>query len=453
MLIKSRREFLKIGLRSVSSVGALGALSHFGRMNAMAAGSNYKALVCIFLAGGNDGHNTVVPITTNKQSYAQYLAARQSLAIPSSQLLPVSTKGGETYGLHPKLKEIQTLYQQGHAAILANVGMLAQPLPNGKPDLATAKLPANLYSHSDQTGQWQSSVATGLSPTGWGGRMADILQPQYNPGAPFPTVVATGGLSLFCTGTQTTPTAIPPSGASQLNVFGQTGSSRMLTAQQLLTFDNGLKLVQASNTIVTNGNAAGVKLNALVNGGAAGLPVTFPSTSTGSQLRTVAQIINVSTQLGLSRQIFFITLGGFDTHTTQASQQDALFSELSPAVATFNNCMGQMGLDQQVTTFTSSEFGRTLMPNTAGGTDHAWGSHHFILGGAVQGGDVYGTFPALVLGGNDDANNRGALIPSTAVDQYSATLAQWFGVQGLQSMQVVVPNIAAFPASNLGFLG
>ncbi|MCX6625025.1 MAG: DUF1501 domain-containing protein, partial [Acidobacteria bacterium] len=443
MLIKSRRDFLKIGLQSVSGLGALGAMSHFGRMNAMAAGSNYKALVCIFLAGGNDGHNTVVPITTGKQTYSQYQLARQSLAIPAAQLLQVSTKGGDIYGLHPKLKEIQTLYQQGHAAILANVGMLAQAMPNGKGDLATAKLPANLYSHSDQTGQWQSSVATGLAPTGWGGRMADILQPVYNPGASFPTVVSTGGLSLFCTGAQSTPTAIPPAGASQLNVFGQAGSSRLLGAQQLLTFDNGLKLVQASNTIVTNGHAAGAKLNSLVTSGPQ-LPVTFPASPTANQLRTVAQIINVSTQLGLGRQIFFVTLGGFDTHTTQASVQDSLFSELSPALSAFYDCTVKMGLDQQVTTFSSSEFGRTLMPNTAGGTDHAWGSHHFILGGAVQGGDLYGSFPSLVLGGNDDANSRGAMIPGTAVDQYSATLAQWFGVQGAQNLSIVVPNIGAF---------
>lgn len=453
MLINSRRDFLKIGLRSVSGIGALGALGHLGRMNALAAGSNYKALVCIYLAGGNDGHNTVVPVTTAKQSYSQYLSSRQSLAIPTSQLLAVSTKGGESYGLHPKLKEIQALYQQGHAAILANVGMLAQPMPNGKYDLPTAKLPANLYSHSDQTGQWQSSVATGLSPTGWGGRMADILQPVYNPGAQFPTVVSTGGLSLFCTGTQTTPTAIPPAGASQLNVYSLAGSSRLLAAQQLLSFDNGLKLVQASNTIVTNGNAAGAKLNALVNSAAGQIPVTFPSTPTGNQLRTVAQIMNVSTQLGLARQIFFITLGGFDTHTAQAATQDTLFAELSPALAAFFDCSVKMGLDQQVTTFTTSEFGRTLMPNTAGGTDHAWGSHHFILGGAVQGADMYGTFPLLKLGGNDDANNRGAMIPTTSVDQYNATLAQWFGVQGTQNLTTVIPNYGAFPPSDLGFLG
>jgi uncharacterized protein (DUF1501 family) len=448
MMTRSRREFLQAGLRSVTALGAAGAMGHFGKMNAYAASNpNYKALVCVFLNGGNDGHNTVIPIATARQNYAQYYNGRPAIALPQAQLLPIASNG-DTYGLHPRLAALQSLYLQNRAAVIANVGMLAQPIANRTALLAGAKVPVNLYSHSDQASQWQSGAYTGLIPTGWGGRLADALQ-TLNASAQFPGVVFTGGGGIFCTGANTAPTSVPSTGAQALNYMNN--PVRAQAAQQLLAFDNGLKLVQAANGILTRGaNNANYLNSALAT--APTLQTQFPSTPTGDQLKMVSRLIGVQSQLSLNRQIFFVTLGGFDTHGTEVSIQDGLFNELGPALGAFYNATVELGLSQQVTTFTCSEFGRTLMPNTGAGTDHAWGSHHFAIGGAVQGGKLYGSFPLLVNGGQDDANGRGAMIPSTAVDQYGATLAQWFGVPP-QNLADIFPNLAAFPAANLGFLG
>ena len=445
-MINNRRDFLRTGLKSVAALSAMGG---FTEMNAVAAGANYKALVCIFMFGGNDGHNTVIPMTTGIQNYSNYQIARPSVALSQNSLLPIA-KGSDIYGLHPKLVELQSLYLQKKAAILANVGMLTVPVGNRTNYLSGQyALPANLFSHSDQQDQWQTSIPTGLVTTGWGGRLADAVGPM-NAGVAYPPVVTTASCGLFCTANVNYPTTVPPGGAIGLAGL-QNNVARNQGAQQLLSFDNGLKLVQAANNIVTRG----VSNASLLNGAIASAPAlqtAFPATSLGSQLKMVAKIISARGQLGLSRQIFFCTLGGFDTHSTQVATQDALLGQLSPAMNAFYLATQELGADQMVTTFTNSEFGRTLMANSNGGTDHAWGSHHFIVGGAVQGGDLYGNFPVLALGGQSDANNRGALIPTTSVDQYGATLAQWFGVSpaGLAS---IFPNIGNFPTSNLGFLG
>ena len=411
MLIKSRREFLKAGLKSVSALGAAGALSHFGEMNAYAAANpNYKALVCVFLLGGNDGHNTVIPVTTTKQNYSQYYGSRPSIALPQSQLLTIPA-GSDVYGLHPRLAGVRSLYLQNKAAVVANVGMLAQPIANRTALLAGAKVPVALYSHSDQTSQWQSSVYTGISSSGWGGRVADAVA-GLNTSSQFPEVVFTGAGGLFCAGVSTAPTSVPPGGAIGLNYGSLTRNS---AAQQLLTFDNGLKLVQAANGILTRGNSNAAALNAAL-ATAPTLQTAFPSTGTANQLKMVARLISIQSQLGLNRQIFFVTLGGFDTHGTEVSMQDGLFAELDPALTAFYNATVELGVSQQVTTFTCSEFGRTLMANTGGGTDHAWGSNHFVIGGAVAGGAMYGAFPLLANGGQDDANGRGAMIPGASVE-------------------------------------
>src|SRR5277367_6442040 len=217
MLIRSRRDFIRDTLKSVTALGAMGALSKFGEMNALAAGSGYQALVCIFLNGGNDGHNTVIPLTTAQQNYSLYATNRGPLALAQGSLLPVAA-GNDTYGLHPSLVEIQSLYNAKKAAILANVGMLVAPT-NRTSYLAAnggAAVPAALFSHSDQASQWQTSVPNGLGGTGWGGRMADSLQ-TVNSGAQFPPVTSIQGCGLFCTGNSTLPATVPPSGPVQLN--------------------------------------------------------------------------------------------------------------------------------------------------------------------------------------------------------------------------------------------
>ncbi len=455
MHIGSRRDFIKDTLRSVTALGALGSMAKFGEMNALAAGSGYQALVCIFLAGGNDGHNTVVPITTAQQNYNVYQAGRGPLAISQAALLPIAN-GADTYGLHPSLVEIQGLYNQDKAAVLANVGMLVQPLtrtqylnPNGIP------IPSQLFSHSDQTGQWQTAIPTGLGSTGWGGRITDLLQSQ-NSGAIFPAISSVGGCGLFCTGAQTYPATVPPppqgsTGATGMATLGGVSGARGTGMQQVLTFDNGLQLVQAGNSIMTRGNSYANTLTGLL--GSNKIKTVFPANNPlAAQLQTVANIMSVRTQLGLSRQIFFCQLGGFDTHSQQVETQTPLLQQLSQAVLAFYTATQELGVDSSVTTFTASEFGRTLNPSGNDGSDHAWGNHHFILGSGVVGGQFYGNFPSLALGGPNDANTRGTLIPSTAVDQYGSTLAQWFGV-GAGSLSSIFPNIGNFGSNKLGFLG
>jgi uncharacterized protein (DUF1501 family) len=458
MLIRSRRNFLRDSLHSVTALGAAGALGKLGEMNALAAGgTGYQALVCIFLAGGNDGHNTVIPISTAQQSYNLYQNARQTLALPQASLLPVAN-GSDTYGLHPSLVEIQGLYQAGKAAVLANVGMLVQPITraayltnNG------ALVPASLFSHSDQMNQWQTSIPNGIASSGWGGRITDSLQAQ-NTGAVFPPITSTSSCGLFCTGQQTFPATVPPppSGSSAATGMAtlsgiQNAPATAAAMQQLLTFDNGLQLVQAGNGILTRGNAYANTLTGLLSN--VSLSTVFPANNPlADQLKTVAHVMAVRNQLGLSRQIFFCQLGGFDTHGAQLETQTPLLQQLSQAVLAFYEATLELAISQDVTTFTASEFGRTLTPSGSDGSDHAWGSHHFIIGDSVQGGRFFGNFPLLTPGGDNDAGSRGVLIPTTAVDQYGATLAQWFGVSPA-SLAAVFPNIANFSTTKLGFLG
>src|SRR5579871_3001316 len=252
MLIRTRREFLKDTLRSVTALGGVGAMSKFGEMNALAAGSSYQALVCVFMLGGNDGHNTVIPITTAQQNYSLYQQNRGGLAIPQTSLLPIAN-GSDTYGLHPSLPEIQSLYNQGKAAVLANVGMLVQPITRTQYLSNNAGIiPSMLFSHSDQSNQWQTGIPTGNGSSGWGGRITDLMQAQ-NSAAIFPPLTATAGCELFCTGVSTFPASVPPTGMSVLNTYS--GSPSTASAfQQLLTFDNGVQLVQAANGVMTRGN-------------------------------------------------------------------------------------------------------------------------------------------------------------------------------------------------------
>src|SRR5580704_17217386 len=448
MYIRSRRDFLKDTLRSVTALGAIGSMAKFGELNALAAGSNYQALVCVFLLGGNDGHNTVVPITTAQQNYNQYQLTRGGLAIPQASLLPIAN-GSDTYGLHPSLVEIQGLYNQSKAAVLANVGMLVQPVTRAMYLTNNpAIVPNALFSHSDQSNQWQSGIPTGTGSSGWGGRITDLMQSQ-NSGGIFPPMTATTGCQLFCTGVQTFPATVPPTAMSTLNVsLTSTGTGG--AAQQLLTFDNRVQLVQTAHGVMTRGNKYANTLTGLMGG--VTLQTQFPAGNPlAAQLQTVAKVMAVRTQLGLSRQIFFCMLDGFDTHSGQTETQTPLLQQLSQAVLAFYKATQELTIDSAVTTFTASEFGRTLTPSGADGSDHAWGNHHFIIGSSVIGGRFYGSFPLLAPSGPNDAGTRGVLLPTTAVDQYGATLAQWFGVAP-GSLPTVFPNIANFSSSNLGFL-
>ena len=450
MFINSRRDFLRLTCKSVTTLGAIGALSRIGQMNALAAGNpNYKALVCIFLVGGNDGHNTIVPINTTKQNYPVYSAARQVLALPQASLLPINTKTGDVYGLHPGLPEIQNLYNQNKVALLANVGSLVAPVTRPQYLAKSVALPANLFSHSDQQQQWDTGVPNNLATTGWAGKTADLMQ-GINAPSTYPMVVTVAQCGLFCSGQQTNPSTAPPN--VTLGLQGFNGQPAKLSAfQQLLSFDGGLSLVQAGNSVMQRGVNDAATLNGALSSAPA-MQTVFPNTSLGNQLKQVAKIVSVRGGLGMTRQIFFATLDGFDTHGGQLPLQDSLLQQLSQAMGAFYNATVELGVDQQVTTFTSSEFGRTLQPSSGGGSDHAWGGHQMVMGGAVQGGDLYGQYPTLAFGGPDDANARGTMIPTTSVEQYGATLASWFGVSAA-NLPSIFPALPNFTVQNLGILG
>jgi len=453
----SRRNFLRIASRSLASIAAAGIFSRFGQINALAQSScaaDYKALVCVFLFGGNDGNNTVIPQstpTTNpNNSYSVYAGIRKGLALSQSSLLPATLPNGDVYGLHPSLSGIAHLYTNGNAAIVANVGTLVAPITRTQYLTAGASVPSNLFSHLDQQQEWQSSISQGFRTTGWGGRVADVMQSCNNPN--FPTVLSVGGNTLFATGNQTFPATVTPGQKLGLQGYG-TGSSARLTAfQDLLTFDNGVSLVQASNTITKAGNDQATLLNQALTGNAA-ITTVFPTTSIGQQLLQVAKIIQARNALGMRRQIFFAYLGGFDTHDLQLVDQGNQLLQLGDAMKAFYDSTVELNVASQVTTFTESDFGRTCQPSGGStlGSDHAWGSHHFVVGGAVNGGNLYGQFPTLALSGPDDANTRGVWIPTTSLDQYAATLATWFGVDS-GNLGQVFPNLVNFPSPRPAFI-
>jgi uncharacterized protein (DUF1501 family) len=446
---------MKAAVSSIGGLGMLGSLGKFGEMNALASTSaGYQALVCIFLAGGNDSHNMVIPINTAKQSYSVYAQGRQSLALPQASLLPIKN-GSDSYGFHPNMPEVAALYNAGNLAVVTNLGMLVQPTtPAIYKSNNLALLPSQLFSHSDQVNQWQAAIPNGTSSTGWGGRLEDSLLSQYNSAAAFSPVTATSGCGLFCTGQQTYAATVPVGGASLL--IGATSASRLNAVNQLMQFSNGLTLVQAANANFGRGVGFSTALNNALATAKVNTP--FPSSIIGQQLQTVAKIMSIRSALSIGRQVFFCQLGGFDTHGSQASQQDPLLQQLSQALGQFYLALQEVKTDQNTVTFTASEFGRTLQPNGNLGTDHAWGSHHLVmatsaaLGGPLYGGQFYGQFPSLALGGSDDANTRGTMVPTTSVDQYAATMAQWFGVTDPNAIKTMFPYVKNFSTNNLAFL-
>ncbi len=447
----SRRDFMRLACCSAAGASLLGGLSKFGLVSALAQGAaDYKALVCIFMFGGNDSNNMIVPIDSR---YTAYQQSRSTLAIPQTQLLPLQIGNQATHGLHPNMPEMQSLFNnQQTLAVLANVGTLVQPTTQ-QAYQQYQNLPMNLYSHSDQQDQWQSAQLMGTPNAGWAGKVADKVQSSFNSAAQFPPVLSVSGNTVFATGDVTRPFTMDPGQTPGLQGFDSSAASqaRFLATQQLLTFDNGLSLVQSANSVTSQAVQYSVVLSeALKN--ISPLQTVFPTSYLGQQLQQVAQVIATRSALGMGRQIFFCSYGGFDTHSDQLPQQIDLMSKLSQAMSAFYQATQELGVTYQVTTFTLSEFSRTLQPGTNGGTDHAWGSHQMVMGGAVKGNNLYGTFPTLTLGGPDDAGNNGRWIPTTALDQYAATLATWFGVQA-SDLPSVFPNLANFPTSNLGFMG
>jgi uncharacterized protein (DUF1501 family) len=443
----NRRSFIKYA--SLAAAGNAAALRPFGALNALAqTTSNYKALVCIFLYGGNDANNTLIQFDT--AGYNNYSTIRGPLAIPQNQLLQLGAL--PNFALNPNLPEIATLFNNSNAALVANVGTLVEPTTKAQYQ-AGQIVPTNLFSHPDQQLEWQNAAQSGVTSTGWAGRIADTINGSYNSGATVPMITSVAGDTLFCNGSASTPVSVSPGnlGGAQCSEGTTECGAQLATAQALLSFNSGLTLVQADNSITSN---AYTYANTLVAATKSVTPLktVFPTANgLAAQLQQIAQIIQVRAALGVNRQIFFCGVGNFDTHSNQLVLQNALLAQISAAMNAFYAATVEMGVQSEVTSFTMSDFSRTFQPNSNTGTDHAWGSHHIVMGGAVKGGQMYGTFPTLHLAGPDDSGTNGRWVPSTGSVQYAATLASWFGVSAAQ-MPTVFPNIGSFTTQNLGFV-
>jgi len=455
----NRRRFIGRACSAVGATGMLSALAQLRMIGALAADSSpadYKALVCLFLYGGNDSNNMLIP--TDNANYQLYATDRSVLALAQAGLLPISPKtysDGRTWGLHPSMVEAQQLFANGNLALLANTGTLVQPVTLAQFKAGTVALPPQLFSHADQQVQWQSSIPDQPFVTGWGGRVADMVN-ALNTNPKISMSVTVAGQNSFQVGRNVTQFSVGANGAALLN--GTSGSSlatsRYATEQKIFNLQEQNLFEAAFGGLTVNSIADNQLLNTIL---ATATPLTtvFPANGIGPQMKLIARMIGIAPQLGLTRQVFFASLGGFDLHSDQLPAHATLFADLSQGLNAFSSATAELGVQNQVTAFTASDFSRTFNTNGSNngtaGSDHGWGSHHMILGGAVAGGDIYGQVPLLELGGPEDTG-RGRWIPTTSVDQYAATLATWFGVSA-SNMPLVLPNLGRFATPNLGFLG
>jgi uncharacterized protein (DUF1501 family) len=443
----NRRSFIRYA--SLAAAGSVAGLRPFGALNSLAqSATDYKALVCVFLFGGNDANNTLIPFDT--AGYGNYSSIRGPLTLPQSSLIQLAQ--APNFAMNPNLPDIAKLFDSKAAALVTNVGTLIAPTTKTAYQHG-ATVPTNLFSHPDQQLEWQNASQSGSTQTGWAGRIADTLTSSYNPGGTVPMITSVAGDTLFCNGAASTPVSVSPGNLSGASCSEGTTecAAQQATAQALLQFDSGLSLVQADNTITSNAYNYAKILTAATSSLPA-LQTVFPANNgLASQLKQIAQVIQARAALGVSRQIFFAGIGNFDTHSDQVAQQGTLLAAISPALAAFYQATQELGVSSNVTTFTMSDFSRTFQPNSNTGSDHAWGSHHIVIGGAVKGGQMYGTFPTLALNGPDDSGTNGRWVPTTGSVQYAATLANWFGVPQSQ-MSTIFPNIGSFPTMNLGFV-
>jgi uncharacterized protein (DUF1501 family) len=486
--LQTRRDFFRqAACAAVGSISISTMLRDLRFINtAVAQGplTDYKALVCIFFGGGNDSNNLVIP--TLQDEYANYAATRQNLTLneanwnphptnPNGNVIPISSLNpdGHTYGLHPSCPELATLFGEGKLAMMLNVGPLTYPLTRAQYN--NGPKPPQLFSHSDQVTHWQTSLPDQPPNTGWGGRIADLIHPlQYQLVGGVPT--ASSAKIALCSSVGGTNTFEVGHNYAQYRVSSTSGAVTVagLSANHLQAMKDVLAISSADlanlqrsaySGVVENAILVGQTLNSAISASGAGgfFTVPFPTTSLGNQMKMIARLIHGRTALNMKRQIFFATVGGYDTHTAQigngANPADTavgahanLLNEVSKSLFAFQRAMEQIGTSNSVTSFTASDFSRTFRTNGQG-SDHAWGSHHMIMGGAVRGRRTYGILPVLQVAGPDavPTSNEGRWIPTTAVDQYSSTLAKWFGVSA-GDIGTVFPNIGRFATPDLGFM-
>jgi uncharacterized protein (DUF1501 family) len=411
-------------------------------------GSDYKALVCVFLYGGNDANNLLVPYESAE--YSVYQRGRSNLALPHASLLPITptNTGGLRYGLHPATTGLQGLFEAGQAAWVANVGPLVAPTSKAQYQARSVPLPSGLFSHSDQQAAWQSGTGQSLGRSGWGGRLTERLVPAGSSNRGYAALSLAGG-NLWQTGDQSlVPYKVGASGDFGLDFYDPAGNDALSAAIAATLAEPRAHLFQQAwlDTLARSLDVQRVLTSALSG---TRLSTAFPNTGLGDQLQMIARLLAARGSLSLNRQVYFASLGGFDTHgDDQLQRQQALYTELSAAVTAFHAATVELGLGSKVTLFTASDFGRTLASNGQG-SDHGWGSHQLVVGGGVTGRRIVGRFPDLTLNGPDDVGS-GRWIPTTSVEQMAAALGGWLGASPAE-LSAVFANLGAFDV-NLGLM-
>ena len=452
----SRRAFLqRASALSLAGSAAPWAINLAAMGEAAAAtAADYKALVCVFLYGGNDYGNTLIPYDNSR--YALYQGMRPTLAYAQGALTPtlltpnVALPAGLQYALAPELSPLLPLFNASRLAVMLNVGTLVQPTTKAQYTAKSVPLPPKLFSHNDQQSVWQSSAPEGAA-SGWGGRMGDLFQ-AGNGNATF-TCVNVSGNAVYLSGHSAVQYQVGPGGPVALNgvknpLFGSATCSAAL--RTLVTAPSSHLFENEYTRVTSRSLTAGDALSTALAGGPV-INTVFPAgNSLGDQLKLVARMISTASEVGAKRQVFFVSLGGFDNHDGLAAVHPGLLTSVADAMSAFYAATVELGVASQVTSFTASDFGRTLTADD--GSDHGWGSMHFMLGGAVNGGRFYGTPPVVANGGPDDVG-QGRLLPSTSVDQYAATLGKWFGISNTDLL-TVLPNLSHWDASQrtLGFV-
>ena len=462
----SRRSFLQRSAQ-LASLGAASSyalgLAGIGEAAAFNSADGYKALVCVFLLGGNDHNNMIIPY--DPTNYAKYRAIRGLASDGSGVGLDRSALGGTvlnhpstqtltddlTYALAPSMPRLKARFDAGQMAPLLNVGPLVVPLTRAQYDSSNHTAyprPAKLFSHNDQQSTWQSSMPEGAQ-SGWGGRMGDLAM-SHNTNAMFTGINATGN-TVFLSGERSAPYQISGSGAVRIRGYDNRlmGSVEASAALRTILGQHNGNVLAADYAQMT---ARSIEYGGFVNAALDSISLaTDFGTDNGlaDQLQLVARLIGARASLGVKRQVFMVAMGGFDTHDGLAGRHPALLAKLDSALEAFYQATVELGVADRVTTFTASDFGRTLSSN-GDGSDHGWGSHHLVMGGAVQGGRFYGTAPHVSVDTPDQVK-KGRLLPSSSVDQYSATLAKWFGVAASE-MASVAPNIGNFATPDIGFM-
>lgn len=444
----SRRNFLKRSSLAAAAFAATPGVTYAQMIGGGAPFDDYRALVCVFMFGGNDSFNMLVPNTTAE--YNVYAASRQNLAIAQAELLPINplslAPGSEPFGLHPAMSSLQQLFETGAASFVANAGPLIEPTTRDQFFNQSVALPPQLFSHNDQQDQWLSLRGKTPSKTGWAGRMADLIRTNVA-GQQMATNASLFGSNTFQSADETVAYVMGSGGPLQFEGFSPEQRATFLNivdAQYDSIYERGFAAVQRRAI-----DAADTVTAAINSPEAQAITTIFPQGQLGTQLETVAKLIASRDQLQMQRQIFFVATGGFDSHDDQNQNQPGLLANISESVAAFHAATVELNIADAVTTFSQSDFGRTLTSN-GDGTDHAWGGNQLVVGGAVRGRDIYGTYPLLEINGEDDVGG-GRLIPTTSADQFAATLAKWFGIPDTD-LDIVAPNIDNFVQRDLGFM-